>query len=49
MLLKIIGYGQGKFNHKQILDSFQGWNAYAKWASTGKLRERVLIQLLNKG
>jgi len=41
MFLKLDKYKQGEVSKEKILDSFQGWNAYAKWANTLKLRRRV--------
>jgi retron-type reverse transcriptase len=31
-----------ELNYKQIIESFQGWNAYAKWANSFKLRKNLL-------
>ena len=28
-------------SHEKILEIFQGWNAYAKWANSFKLRKRI--------
>ena len=31
----------------QLMESFQGWQAYVKWADTYKLRKRVLREIQN--
>ncbi len=30
-----------EISKEKILESFQGWQAYAKWANTFKLRKKV--------
>ncbi len=30
-----------KISYEKLLESFQGWNAYAKWADCFKLRKRI--------
>ncbi|MFH1711067.1 MAG: RNA-directed DNA polymerase [Nanoarchaeota archaeon] len=45
MLLKIKNYKTGKTNKSEILDIFQGWNAYAKWADSYKLRRGVVKKI----
>ena len=42
ILFKIKRYKKGEVPKEKILESFQGWNAYAKWANTFKLRRRVV-------
>ncbi len=39
---KVKKYKLGKISKEKILEIFQGWNAYAKWANTLKLRRRVV-------
>jgi hypothetical protein len=41
ILFKIRKYKEGEISREKILGSFQGWNAYAKWANTLKLRRRI--------
>ena len=45
-MLKIIGkYKNGEFSKEKMLESFQGWNAYAKWANTLNLRKKVVRKI----
>lgn len=44
-ILKLKQYENGELNYEKLMESFQGWNAYAKWASSYKLRRRVLIEI----
>ena len=45
MLNKIEKYKFGEISHEKILESFQGWNAYAKWANSFKLRREVVKKI----
>ena len=45
MLLKIKNHNEGKVDTESILESFQGWNAYAKWANTYRLREKTKLKI----
>ncbi len=45
MLIKIKLFEQGSMSYEKLLESFQGWNAYAKWANSHKLREKVLREI----
>ena len=38
---KLKRYKQGYNSEQKLLESFQGWQAYAKWADTYKLRKRI--------
>lgn len=40
MSRKVELFKQGKLDEDAIWDSFQGWQAYAKWANTYKLRNK---------
>ena len=42
MFFKIKRYKSGKINKGKMLESFQGWNAYAKWADTLELRKNAV-------
>jgi RNA-directed DNA polymerase len=47
---KIEKHKQGNIPFEQLLESFQGWNAYAKWGNTYKFRKRIfreINQLIN--
>ena len=41
MLGKIQLFNKEGLNHKKLFESFQGWQAYAKWANTYKLRKKI--------
>jgi RNA-directed DNA polymerase len=45
MLIKIKLFKEGLLPYEKLLESFQGWNAYTKWANSHKLRERVLNEI----
>ena len=42
---KIKRFKLRELNYKKITASFQGWNAYAKWANTLKLRRKILSKI----
>ncbi len=42
ILNKIKKYKLGRISKEKILESFQGWNAYAKWSNSFKLRKKVV-------
>ena len=42
---KINMFDNGKVNYSNITESFQGWNAYAKWANTFKLRRNIVKEI----
>lgn len=41
MQLKIEQYKNKEISYNKILESFQGWQAYARWANTYKLRNKI--------
>ncbi len=45
MLLKIKHYKNSKISYNKLLESFQGWQAYAKWANTFKLRKNIFMEI----
>ncbi len=45
ILFKIKQYRQGEISKEKILESFQGWNAYAKWANSFKLRKEIVKKI----
>ncbi len=45
ILLQIKKFKKGELEKVKILESFQGWNAYAKWANSLKLRRRVVRKI----
>ncbi len=48
ILVKINLYKQGELGKEQLLESFQGWNAYAKWANSYKLRKKIIKKIYSK-
>ncbi len=45
MFAKVEDYKQGKLSKDKILKSFQGWNAYAKWANSLGVRREVVKRI----
>jgi len=45
MLMKVEKYKEGEISKEKLLESFQGWQAYAKWADAYKLRERACLTI----
>jgi len=45
MINKIEKFKHGEISKEKILESFQGWQAYAKWANSYKLRKMVEQEL----
>ena len=41
ILYKVKKYKQGNISKKKLLESFQGWNAYARLANSLKLRRKI--------
>jgi RNA-directed DNA polymerase len=41
MLNKIKSFKEALMSHKKLLESYQGWDAYAKWSNSYKLRKRL--------
>jgi len=35
-------FKEGEINYDKILESFQGWNAYAYWSNSFKLRKNIV-------
>ena len=42
---KIDLLGKGKLSYDKLIESFQGWNAYAKWANSYKLRRQIVSKI----
>ncbi|MFA5060830.1 MAG: reverse transcriptase/maturase family protein [Candidatus Pacearchaeota archaeon] len=42
ILAKIKGCKDGKISKDKLLESFNGWNAYARWADSFKLRKEII-------
>jgi len=45
---KIDKYNKGNVSKEKILETFQGWNSYAKWANTLKLRREVVKRIYSQ-
>ena len=48
MLSKVEKYKEGKIGKEKLLESFQGWQAYAKWADSFKQRKGVVQMIYAK-
>jgi len=48
MFLKVKMYKSGEISKAEILNSFQGWNAYAKWADSFNLRRNIVKKIYSK-
>jgi retron-type reverse transcriptase len=46
MMRKIRFYKEGSISFEEIYESFQGWEAYAKWSNSYKLRNKVKRQIV---
>ncbi len=42
---KIESFSIGKVDYYKITETFQGWQAYAKWANTFKLRKNIVKEI----
>jgi len=45
MSSKVGRYRNGEMTKEKLLESFQGWNAYAKWANSYKLRKSIVKKI----
>jgi hypothetical protein len=48
ILFRIEKYKAEEISKEEILESFQGWNAYAKWADSYKLRREIVKKIYSK-
>jgi RNA-directed DNA polymerase len=48
ILFNIKKYYSGTISQEKILESFQGWNAYAKWANSLKIRRKIVSKIASK-
>lgn len=44
---KLEKFSTGRIPRDKMAEIFQGWNAYAKWANTYKLRKHIYKEMLN--
>ncbi|MEK6811657.1 MAG: hypothetical protein AABX96_04065, partial [Nanoarchaeota archaeon] len=42
---KVLSFSKNQSNYVQIIESYQGWQAYAKWANTLHLRRRIAREI----
>ena len=49
ILSTVESFKTGEISKGEMLNSFQGWNAYAKWANSYKLRKRVVMKIYSPG
>ena len=42
---KVKDFREGRITKEKLLESFQGFNAYAKWANSFKLRKKIIKQI----
>ena len=47
MFVRIKQFKEGNLNKEKLFESFQGWNAYAKWANSFKLRMNIIRNLFH--
>src|SRR3989344_5959832 len=45
MLFVVEKYKDNELSKEKMLESFQGWNAYAKWADSFKIRKSVVRKI----
>jgi hypothetical protein len=45
ILFKIEQFKKGKLSKEKLLESLQGWQAYAKWANSFKLRKGIVKRI----
>ncbi|MBI2110022.1 hypothetical protein HYT58_02520 [Candidatus Woesearchaeota archaeon] len=47
MICKIALFKNNEISYEKLMESFQGWQAYAKWANTHKLRKEIAKEIHN--
>ncbi len=45
MIFNVKKYKNREINKENLLESFQGWNAYAKWADSFELRKNIVKEI----
>jgi len=48
MIIKIEAYKKGELSKEKLVESLNGWLAYAKWVNSYKLRESILKEIIKK-
>jgi hypothetical protein len=41
-------FNKGKIPYKKLFESFQGWNAYSRWADSYRLRVKLINKMLSQ-
>lgn len=42
---KVLNYDNGDLGFGSLFDSYRGWQAYARWANTHKLRGKIKMEI----
>jgi retron-type reverse transcriptase len=45
MKTKISLFNHGEMSHEKLVESFQGWSAYAEWSDSYKIREKIAKEI----
>lgn len=45
MRIKIISFSKSEMGYWQLMESFQGWNAYAIWANSYNVRRKLVKKI----
>ena len=48
MFRRVEEYKENKITKEKLLEIFQGWNAYAKWANSFKLRKQIVRKIYER-
>ena len=48
MFMKVVRYKNEEISKAKILEIFQGWNAYSKWANSYRLRRSVVMAIYSR-
>jgi retron-type reverse transcriptase len=46
MKRKVESFSKGEISREKMAEIFQGWNAYAKWVNSYKVREKVFLKII---
>ncbi|MEK6889439.1 MAG: hypothetical protein AABW80_05025 [Nanoarchaeota archaeon] len=45
MKRRVIAFSKADLSYSEMMNSFQGWCAYSKWANSYKLRKEILKEI----
>ena len=45
MQRKISLFNEGKYDYKRLFESFNGWNAYAKWSNSKNIVDKLIKKI----